>query len=115
LRVPLATPSIKFDISIVGKSYVVPHRLSGPRELFMIGPNVTRRGMIGGLAGGVSVAAVVSSDTFIGGARAQFARKTFVLVPGAFCGAWYWRRVSDLLEKQGHNVYSLTLSCAVPF
>ena len=32
----------------------------------MIGSNVTRRGMIGGLAAGVSVAAVVSSDTLIG-------------------------------------------------
>jgi uncharacterized protein YfiM (DUF2279 family) len=58
----------------------------------------------------VSAAAVVSSDTFIGGARAQSARKTFVLVPGAFLGAWVWRRVSDLLEKQGHKVYSLTLT-----
>ncbi len=72
--------------------------------------NVTRRGMIGGLAAGVSAAAVISSDTFISGARAQSARKTFVLVPGGFCGAWYWRRVSDRLEKQGHKVYSLTLT-----
>jgi len=32
------------------------------------------------------------------------------LVPGAFCGAWYWRRVSDGLEKQGHKVYPLTLT-----
>ena len=28
--------------------------------------NVTRRGMIGGLAAGVSAAAVIRSDTFIG-------------------------------------------------
>src|SRR5258707_7175759 len=76
----------------------------------MIGPNVPRRGMIGGLAAGVSAAAVISSDTFIGSARAQSARKTFILVPGAFCGAWCWRRVSDRLEKQGHKVYSLTLT-----
>jgi hypothetical protein len=53
---------------------------------------------------------VISSDTFIGSARAQSARKTFVLVPGAFCGAWYWRRVSDRLGKQGHKVYPLTLA-----
>jgi pimeloyl-ACP methyl ester carboxylesterase len=76
----------------------------------MIGSNVSRRGMIGGLAAGVSAAAIVSSDTFIGGARAQPARKTFVLVHGAFLGAWVWRRVSDLLEKQGHKVYPLTLT-----
>ena len=72
--------------------------------------NVTRRGMIGGLAAGVSAAAVISSDTFIGGARAQSAQKTFILVPGAFYGAWCWRRVSDRLEKQGHKVYPLTLT-----
>ena len=72
--------------------------------------NVTRRGMIGGLAAGVSATAVISSDTFISGARAQSAQRTFVLVPGAFSGAWYWRRVSDRLEKQGHKVYSLTLT-----
>ena len=72
--------------------------------------NVTRRGMIGGLAAGVSAAAVISSDAFISGARAQSARKTFILVPGAFSGAWCWRRVSDKLEKQGHKVYSLSLT-----
>jgi pimeloyl-ACP methyl ester carboxylesterase len=76
----------------------------------MIGSNLTRREIIGGVAAGVSAAVVVSSDTFIGGARAQSARKTFVLVPGAFLGAWVWHRVSDLLEKQGHKVYSLTLT-----
>lgn len=72
--------------------------------------NVTRRRMIGGLAAGVSAAAAISSGTFITGARAQAARKTFILVPGAFSGAWCWRRVSDRLEKQGHKVYALSLS-----
>ena len=72
--------------------------------------NVTRREMIGGLVAGVGAAAVVSSGTLIDSARAESAQKTFVLVPGAFCGAWYWRRVSDRLEKQGHKVYPLTLT-----
>jgi pimeloyl-ACP methyl ester carboxylesterase len=72
--------------------------------------NVTRRRMIGGVAAGVSLAAAVSTDRLTGGARAQSARKTFVLVPGAFLGAWVWRSVSDLLEKQGHKVYSVTLT-----
>src|ERR1700737_3743369 len=63
-----------------------------PEEHFMIGSNVTRRRMIGGLAAGVSAAAVISSDTFIGSARAQSARKTFILVPGAFTRAWCCRR-----------------------
>jgi len=55
-------------------------------------------------AGGLVAAAALST------ARAQSARKTFLLIPGAFCGAWCWRRVSDRLEKQGHKVYSLTLT-----
>lgn len=76
----------------------------------MIRSSVTRRGMIGGFVAGAGAAAVVAPDTMIGPARAQSARKTFVLVPGAFCGAWYWRRVSDLLEKQGQKVYPLTLT-----
>jgi hypothetical protein len=73
-------------------------------------PNVTRRGVVGVLAAGASAAAVIPSDRLVGQARAQSARKTFVLVPGAFCGAWYWRRVSDRLEKEGHKVCSLTLT-----
>jgi hypothetical protein len=71
---------------------------------------VSRREMIGGLAAGVSAGSVISSDTFIGSARAQSAQKTFVLVPGTFFGAWTWRRVSDRLEKQGHKVYPMSLT-----
>src|SRR6266436_8051082 len=43
--------------------------------------------------------------------RAQTAqRKTFVLVHGAWHGGWCWRRVSDLLEQQGHKVFTPTLT-----
>ena len=70
--------------------------------------NVTRRRMIGGLAAGVGAVSVTSSN--ISRARAQSAQKTFVLVGGAFYGAWCWRRVSDRLEKQGHKAYALTLT-----
>jgi pimeloyl-ACP methyl ester carboxylesterase len=35
---------------------------------------------------------------------------TFVLVHGAWHGGWCWRRVSDLLEKKGHKVFSPTLT-----
>jgi hypothetical protein len=66
--------------------------------------NVTRRGMIGVLAAGVSAAAIISSDTFIGSALAQSARKTFVLVPGAFLGAWVWRRVSDFWKAGPQSI-----------
>ena len=36
--------------------------------------------------------------------------KTFVLVHGAFHGGWCWRRVADLLEAQGHKVFTPTLT-----
>jgi hypothetical protein len=72
--------------------------------------NISRRRMIGGLAVGVSAATVISSDAFISDARAQSARKTFVLIGGAFYGAWCWHRVTDRLEKQGHKVYAYRLT-----
>jgi pimeloyl-ACP methyl ester carboxylesterase len=43
-------------------------------------------------------------------ARAQSARKTFVLVSGAFCGGWIWRRVTDRLEQGGHKVFAPSLT-----
>jgi pimeloyl-ACP methyl ester carboxylesterase len=38
------------------------------------------------------------------------ARKTFVLVHGAWHGGWCWRRVADLLEARGHKVFAPTLT-----
>ena len=38
------------------------------------------------------------------------AAKTFVLVHGAWHGGWCWRRVSDLLTRQGHKVFAPTLT-----
>ncbi len=38
------------------------------------------------------------------------ATKTFLLVPGAWHGAWCFRRVQDLLIARGHKVYALTLT-----
>jgi pimeloyl-ACP methyl ester carboxylesterase len=43
-------------------------------------------------------------------AQAQAGGKTFVLVHGAWHGGWCWRRVSDLLEKKGHKVFTPTLT-----
>jgi pimeloyl-ACP methyl ester carboxylesterase len=71
--------------------------------------NVTRRGMIGGVAASAGLAAA-ASGYIVGAARAQSARKTFVLVHGTFAGGWMWRRVSDLLENKGHKVFSPTLT-----
>ncbi len=67
--------------------------------------NITRRGMIGGVAGVGFIASAPASAAY-----AQAGPKTFVLVHGTFCGGWYWRRVADLLEKRGHKVFSPTLS-----
>ena len=41
---------------------------------------------------------------------AEKTRKTFVLVHGAWHGGWCWRRVADLLELQGHKVFTPTLT-----
>jgi pimeloyl-ACP methyl ester carboxylesterase len=38
------------------------------------------------------------------------ARKTFVLIHGAWHGGWCWRRVADLLEAKGHKVYAPSLT-----
>ena len=36
--------------------------------------------------------------------------KDLVLVHGAFCGSWIWRRVADQLEQDGHKVFVPTLT-----
>jgi len=61
------------------------------------------------LAAGASLGAAAAA----GGATqagAQTAQKTFVLVHGAWHGGWCWRRVADRLEKQGHKVFTPTLT-----
>ena len=68
---------------------------------------VSRRGVIGGGAG---LAAVAAAGHALGADGAQAAQKTFVLVHGTLVGGWYWRRVSDLLEKKGQKVFSPTLT-----
>ena len=34
----------------------------------------------------------------------------FVLIPGAWLGAWAWKRVVPALEKRGHSAYPVTLT-----
>jgi pimeloyl-ACP methyl ester carboxylesterase len=34
----------------------------------------------------------------------------FVLIPGAWLGAWAWKEVTPYLEKKGHSVYPVTLT-----
>ena len=38
------------------------------------------------------------------------ARKTFVLIHGAYHGGWCWKYVTAILEKQGHKVYAPSLT-----
>jgi pimeloyl-ACP methyl ester carboxylesterase len=67
---------------------------------------LTRRAVLASASAGAGVAALGGAP-----ARAQTAqRKTFVLVHGAWHGGWCWRRVSDLLEQQGHKVFTPTLT-----
>jgi pimeloyl-ACP methyl ester carboxylesterase len=35
---------------------------------------------------------------------------TFVLVPGAWLGGWAWKKVTPLLEQNGHEAYAVTLT-----
>ena len=60
------------------------------------------------LAAGASLGATVMARVTV--AEAQNASKTFVLVHGAWHGGWCWRRVSDLLERKGHKVFTPTLT-----
>jgi pimeloyl-ACP methyl ester carboxylesterase len=72
--------------------------------------SITRRGALGTVAAGAGLIAAAASGEFTGSAHAQSQQKTFVLVHGAWHGGWCWRRVSDLLEKKGHKVFSPTLT-----
>ena len=67
---------------------------------------MTRRGVLASAGAGASAAALGSAP-----ASAQTgAPKTFVLVHGAWHGGWCWRRVADLLQKGGHEVFTPTLT-----
>ena len=70
---------------------------------------MSRREFIAGVAG-AGLAAAAASGKIVGPTRAQSELKTFVLIHGAWHGGWCWRRVSDLLEKKGHKVFSPTLT-----
>jgi pimeloyl-ACP methyl ester carboxylesterase len=66
----------------------------------------TRRAMLTGMAAGIGVIGMVEQAS----AQAQASGKTFVLVHGAWHGGWCWRRVADLLQKQGHKVFTPTMT-----
>jgi pimeloyl-ACP methyl ester carboxylesterase len=70
----------------------------------------TRRRVLRGAAVAGGLVAAAGFSNLFGTARAQSVRKTFVLVHGAFCGSWIWRRVADRLEQSGHKVFVPTLT-----
>jgi len=67
---------------------------------------VTRRAALGGAALGVGAAALGGAPVLAQGG----ARKTYVLIHGAYHGGWCWRRVADRLEAKGHKVYAPSLT-----
>jgi Alpha/beta hydrolase family len=100
IAVPSGKLMKRFEVSAV----------RGIRGDSVVKPSFTRRELVSGAVAGAGLAAAVASTPIVGVARAQPAQKTFVLVHGAWVGGWYWRRVADLLEKQGHKVFSPTLT-----
>src|ERR1051325_1646018 len=71
---------------------------------------VTRRRALRSAAVAGSLVAAAGSSNILRTARAQSVRKTFVLVHGAFCGGWIWRRVADQLEQGSHKVFAPSLT-----
>src|SRR5258705_619814 len=67
----------------------------------------TRRAVIGRAALGLTAGAALDG---MSPALALTDRKTFVLVHGSSAGGWCYRRVADILEKQGHKVFAPTLT-----
>lgn len=66
---------------------------------------ITRRHLV---AAGVGALAAVNG---VSESAAQTTTpKTFVLVHGAWHGGWCWRQVSDALVKQGHRVFTPTMT-----
>jgi pimeloyl-ACP methyl ester carboxylesterase len=72
---------------------------------------ISRRRILLRSAGGT--VALAAAQAFAGEALAQSRAEkptTFVLVPGAWHGAWCYRRVADRLGAKGHKVYPMSLT-----
>ena len=67
---------------------------------------MTRRDALSAATLGVGAAALSATQ-----AMAQSGtRKTFVFIAGAWHDGWCWRKVTDILEKQGHKTYAPSLT-----
>ncbi len=62
------------------------------------------------LAAGLAGAAALAATPAPAQVAPATARKTFVLIHGAYHGGWCWRPVADLLERHGHKVYAPSLT-----
>jgi pimeloyl-ACP methyl ester carboxylesterase len=72
---------------------------------------ISRRRVLAQAAGGLAAATAAQSLAGSAMAQQQAAKgATFVLVPGAWHGAWCYRRVAKLLTARGHDVHALTLT-----
>lgn len=68
--------------------------------------SLSRRAAMSGVMAGTGALALLS-----GKAAAQTAaRKTFLLVHGAYHGGWCWKFVAEILERNGHKVYAPSLT-----
>lgn len=52
----------------------------------------------------------VQADTYVREISTEVPVARFVLIPGAWLGAWAWKEVTPSLEKKGHSVYPVTLT-----
>ena len=71
-----------------------------------INESITRRNALAGATLGASAAALGGSTAL----AQSSARKTFVLVHGAWHGGWCWKRVAAGLRAAGHAVYTPTFT-----
>ncbi|HEY1545290.1 MAG TPA: alpha/beta fold hydrolase [Xanthobacteraceae bacterium] len=74
---------------------------------------ITRRTALAGAAfaaAALGAAPARAQDEEASSAKQAKARKTFMLVHGAYHGGWCWRRVADHLEARGHKVYAPSLT-----
>lgn len=80
--------------------------MSGSNTDGKCGP-VSRRSLM--KAAGVVAAAGAAAQARPAAAQGN-ARKTFVLIHGAYHGGWCWQPLSRILEEKGHKVYAPSLT-----
>jgi pimeloyl-ACP methyl ester carboxylesterase len=68
--------------------------------------NLSRRSLFGAAAASAAaLSAPVTAAT-----KANPRRRTYVLVHGAWFGAWVWNEVAELLRAEGHRVYTPSMT-----